>query len=52
MRSTGLPNKVLAADYHTVLPDEKLLAEEFAKTRREWEAQHPILLDGGDRSPD
>jgi len=48
----GLPNKVLAAEYHTVLPDEKLLAEELAKTRREWEAQHRILLDGGDRSPD
>ena len=36
----GLPNKVLAAEYHMVLPDEKLLAEELAKTRREWEAQH------------
>ncbi|MGF6408603.1 PDDEXK nuclease domain-containing protein [Paraburkholderia sp. MM5482-R1] len=39
----GLPNKVLAAEYHTVLPDEQLLAEELAKTRREWEAQHPVL---------
>ena len=36
----GLPNKVLAAEYHMVLPDEKLLAEELAKTRREWEAKH------------
>ncbi|WP_233859996.1 PDDEXK nuclease domain-containing protein [Paraburkholderia sp. HD33-4] len=42
----GLPNKVLAAEYHTVLPDEQLLAEELAKTRREWEAQHPVLPDG------
>ncbi|CAB4051861.1 PDDEXK nuclease domain-containing protein [Paraburkholderia phenoliruptrix] len=41
----GLPNKVLAAEYHTVLPDEQLLADELAKTRREWEAQHPILPD-------
>jgi predicted nuclease of restriction endonuclease-like (RecB) superfamily len=41
----GLPNKVLAAEYHTVLPDERLLAEELAKTRREWEARHPILPD-------
>src|SRR5471030_229611 len=36
----GLPNKVLAAEYHTVLPDEKLLAEELAKARQEWEARH------------
>ncbi|MGE8637986.1 MAG: PDDEXK nuclease domain-containing protein [Achromobacter sp.] len=36
----GLPNKVLAAEYQTVLPDEELLAEELAKTRRELEARH------------
>ncbi|SAL74836.1 hypothetical protein AWB69_09249 [Caballeronia udeis] len=36
----GLPNKVLAAEYHTVLPDEKLLAEELAKARHEWEVRH------------
>ncbi|BFG80295.1 PDDEXK nuclease domain-containing protein [Paraburkholderia terrae] len=47
----GLPNKVLAAEYHTVLPDEQLLADELAKTRREWEAQHPIPA-GSDRSQD
>ena len=35
----GLPNKVLAAEYQTVLPDEKLLAEELAKTRRELEVR-------------
>jgi predicted nuclease of restriction endonuclease-like (RecB) superfamily len=35
----GLPNKVLAAEYQTVLPDEKLLAEELAKTRNELEAR-------------
>ena len=35
----GLPNKVLAAEYQTVLPDEKLLAEELAKTRQELEAR-------------
>ena len=38
----GLPDKVLAAESHTVLPDEKLLAKELAKTRREWEAEHPV----------
>ncbi|MDF3085220.1 PDDEXK nuclease domain-containing protein [Burkholderia sola] len=36
----GLPNKVLAAEYHTVLPNEELLAQELARTRREWEARH------------
>ncbi|MFT3759269.1 PDDEXK nuclease domain-containing protein [Thauera sp.] len=35
----GLPNKVLAAEYQTVLPDEKLLAAELAKTRQELEAR-------------
>ena len=35
----GLPNKVLAAEYQTVLPDEKLLADELDKTRRALEAQ-------------
>lgn len=35
----GLPNKVLAAEYQTMLPDEKLLAEELDKTRRELEAR-------------
>ena len=31
----GLPNKVLAAEYRTVLPDEKLLAEHLVRTRRQ-----------------
>ncbi|AVS60307.1 DUF1016 domain-containing protein [Paracidovorax avenae] len=35
----GLPNKVLAAEYQTVLPDEKLLAEELDRTRRELVAR-------------
>ena len=35
----GLPNKVLAAEYQMVLPDEKLLAEELDKTRRELDAR-------------
>lgn len=30
----GLPNKVLAAEYRTTLPDEKVLAEELKRTRR------------------
>jgi len=35
----GLPNKVLAAEYQTVLPDEKLLADELERTRQELEAR-------------
>ena len=35
----GLPNKILAAEYQTVLPDEKLLADELDKTRRELQAR-------------
>jgi predicted nuclease of restriction endonuclease-like (RecB) superfamily len=35
----GLANKVLAAEYQMVLPDEKLLAEELEKTRRELDAR-------------
>lgn len=38
----GLPNKVLAAEYQTVLPDEQLLAEELDKTRRELEARRVV----------
>jgi predicted nuclease of restriction endonuclease-like (RecB) superfamily len=35
----NLPNKVLAAEYQTVLPDEKLLAEELERSRFELEAR-------------
>lgn len=35
----GLPSKVPAAEYQTVLPDEKLLTEELNRTRRELEAR-------------
>lgn len=35
----GLPNKVMAAEYQTVLPDEKLLEAELDKTRRELESR-------------
>jgi predicted nuclease of restriction endonuclease-like (RecB) superfamily len=47
----GLPNKVLAAEYQTVLPDEKLLAAELAKTRRELEersTRHDNNVESGD----
>jgi predicted nuclease of restriction endonuclease-like (RecB) superfamily len=35
----GLPNKVLAAEYKTLLPDEKRIAEELAKTTRALETR-------------
>ena len=35
----GLPNKILATEYRTVLPDEKLIAEEIEKTRRKLETR-------------
>lgn len=37
----GLPNKVLAAEYRTALPKEKLLSKEIEKTRKEFETRHP-----------
>jgi predicted nuclease of restriction endonuclease-like (RecB) superfamily len=36
----GLPNKVLAAEYKTVLPDEKTLVAEIDKTRQALAARH------------
>jgi hypothetical protein len=35
----NLLNKVLAAEYQTILPDEKLIAEELEKSRRELETR-------------
>lgn len=35
----GLPNKVLAAEYRTALPKERLLVEEIEKTRRQLETR-------------
>jgi predicted nuclease of restriction endonuclease-like (RecB) superfamily len=35
----GLPNKVLAAEYRTALPDEETLVAEIEKTRRRLEGQ-------------
>jgi hypothetical protein len=30
----GLPNKVMATEYRTALPDEKLVAAQLEKTRK------------------
>ena len=35
----GLPNKVLAAEYKTALPDERVLAEELVRTRKALDAR-------------
>jgi len=39
----NLPNKVLAAEYQTVLPDEKLIAEELERSRLQLEERRPRL---------
>ncbi len=33
----NLPNKILASEYQTILPDEKIIAEELDRSRRELE---------------
>lgn len=38
----GLPNKVLAAEYRTALPDEKTIAREVDQTRRRLEAKRSL----------
>jgi hypothetical protein len=35
----GLPNKVLAAEYRTALPEERVLIEEIEETRRRLETR-------------
>ena len=35
----GLPNKVLAAEYRTALPEERILVEEINKTKKQIEAR-------------
>jgi predicted nuclease of restriction endonuclease-like (RecB) superfamily len=39
----NLPNKVLAAEYQMVLPDERRLAEELERTRKGLEARQRLL---------
>jgi predicted nuclease of restriction endonuclease-like (RecB) superfamily len=39
----GLPNKILATEYRTVLPDEQLIADEIEKTRQQLEARRSII---------
>lgn len=44
----GLSNKVMAAEYQTVLPDAKLLEAELDKTRRELEGRRVGRSDSGE----
>ena len=43
----GLPNKIMAAQYQTVLPDVKLLEAELEKTQRALQTRR-IVHGGGD----
>jgi hypothetical protein len=45
----NLPNKVLAAEYQTVLPDEKLIAEELERSRRELDNRAGFAHDPSNR---
>jgi predicted nuclease of restriction endonuclease-like (RecB) superfamily len=40
----NLPNKVLATEYQTVLPNEKLIAEELERSRRELEKRASLII--------
>jgi predicted nuclease of restriction endonuclease-like (RecB) superfamily len=43
----GLPNKVMAAEYLTVLPNEKALAAQLERTRKMLEAHRAARVRGG-----
>ncbi len=40
----NLPNKILATEYQTILPDEKLIAEELEKSRRKLEERKRLSI--------
>lgn len=40
----GLPNKVMAAEYRTTLPDERLIAAELERTRRLLDERRQVAL--------
>jgi predicted nuclease of restriction endonuclease-like (RecB) superfamily len=45
----GLQNKILASEYRTTLPDEKTLATELERTRKQFEKRVPARLAKKDR---
>jgi predicted nuclease of restriction endonuclease-like (RecB) superfamily len=46
----GLPNKVMAAEYRTTLPDEKLIAAELERTRRLLDERRQLALSSTPRA--
>ena len=38
----GLPNKIMAAEYQTVLPNERLLAQELDRTRQKLDERKSL----------
>jgi predicted nuclease of restriction endonuclease-like (RecB) superfamily len=48
----NLPNKVLAAEYQTLLPDEKLIAEELDRSHRELEKRAGFVHVPSRETPD
>jgi hypothetical protein len=48
----NLSNKVLAAEYQTVLPNEKLIVEELERSRRELEKQAALHTFSSNRQND
>lgn len=47
----GLPNKVLAAEYRTALPEERVLVEEIKRTRKQIEARVSYATSSGRVKP-
>jgi predicted nuclease of restriction endonuclease-like (RecB) superfamily len=45
----GLQNKILASEYRTTLPNEKILAGELERTRKQFEKRVPASLTKKDR---
>ncbi len=45
----GLPNKIMASEYRTALPDEKVLVAELKRTQRLLETRKLTTLDGESR---
>jgi len=46
----GLPNKVMAAEYRTTLPDEKLIAAELERARRLLDERRQLALSSRTRA--
>jgi len=46
----GISNKILASEYRTTLPDEKTLATELERTRKQFEKRVPAGLTKKDRT--